>query len=147
MLLSSMALLATLLVPSDSIIKRGEALPNATPVPLAAVLATADRYLETPVLVEGVIVKSCENKGCWMELAPTADAASVRVTFKDYGFFIPLDAAGMKVRAYGIITRTTHSKSAADHLIGEGAKLVRNADGTATELGFEARGVELRPAK
>jgi hypothetical protein len=50
----------------------------------------------------------------------------------------------MKVRAFGIVTRTTHSKGDADHLIGEGAKLVRNPDGTATELGFEARGVELR---
>lgn len=146
MLLTSIAMLATLVAPTDSIIKRGEALPNATPVPLAAVLANADRYVETPVLVEGVIVKSCENKGCWMQLAPTKDADGVRVTFKDYGFFIPLDAAGMKARAYGIVTRTTHSKSDADHLIAEGAKLVRNPDGTATELGFEARGVELRPA-
>jgi hypothetical protein len=70
MLLSSLALVATLLVPSDTIIMRGEALPNATPIPLATVLANAARYQETPVLIEGVIVKSCETKGCWMQLAP-----------------------------------------------------------------------------
>lgn len=144
MLLASLTLLATVLVPSDTVITRGEALPNATAVPLATVLANPARYDATPVMIAGVIVKSCETKGCWMQLAPSPDADGVRVTFKDYGFFIPLDAAGMDVRAYGIVTRTTHSKKDADHLIGEGAKLVRNADGTATELGFEARGVELR---
>jgi hypothetical protein len=35
------------------------------------------------------------------------------------------------------------SKDEADHLAGEGAKLHRNPDGTATEVTFIASGVEL----
>lgn len=147
MMLASLSLIATLLAPSDTVIRRGAPLPSGYPVPLATVLAAPDRHVTTPVLVEGVIVKNCETKGCWMQLAPDAASAGVRVTFKDYGFFIPTTAAGMTARVFGVVTRTVHSKKDADHLIAEGAKLVRNADGTATELGFEAAGVELRPAR
>lgn len=143
-MLATATLLATLLAPADTMILRGAPVPQGPAVPLAVVLANADRYERQPVVVEGVIVKSCENKGCWMQLAPTADAEGVRVTFKDYGFFIPLDAAGMRVRAHGIVTRTTHPKKDADHLIAEGARLTRNPDGSAFELGFEAAGIELR---
>ena len=79
-----------------------------------------------------------------MVLAPAMDKDGVRVTFKDYGFFIPLDSKGMKARAEGVTTIKTLSKKEADHLEGEGAKLNRNADGTANEVSFVASGVELR---
>lgn len=79
-----------------------------------------------------------------MELAPAAGKPGVRVTFKDYAFFVPLDSKGMKARAEGVATVKTLSKKDADHLEGEGAKLTRNADGTANEVSFVANGVELR---
>lgn len=141
---TTLAVLATLAAPTDTVIARGDALPATAAVSMAAVLAAPAKYTSVPVLVEGVIVKSCTAKGCWMQLAPTKDETGVRVTFKDYGFFIPLNAAGMKARAFGVVTTTKHSKGDADHLIAEGAKLVRNADGTATEVAFVASGVELR---
>ncbi len=80
-----------------------------------------------------------------MELPPTENAKSVRVKFKDHAFFIPLDAAGMKAKAEGMISVKTLSKAEVDHLINEdGAKFEnRNADGTVTEISFEATGVEL----
>ena len=46
--------------------------------------------------VEGEIVEVCKMKGCWMTVA-TGDGEEVRVTFKDYEFFVPKDAAGYKV--------------------------------------------------
>jgi hypothetical protein len=69
------------------------------------------------------------------------------VTFKDYGFFIPLDSKGMRARAEGVTVTKQLSKKEADHLEGEGAKLARNADGTASEVSFIANGVELRKAQ
>lgn len=78
-----------------------------------------------------------------MQLAPAEDAAGVRVTFKDYGFFIPLDAKGMKARAEGVAVVTTLSKAEADHLEEEGAQLKRREDGSALEVAFVANGVEL----
>ena len=84
-----------------------------------------------------------------MEMAPKADAKSVRVTFKDHGFFIPLKAAGAKVKAEGTFAVKTLSKQHVDHLIEEdGAKFdQRNADGTVTEISFIADGVELTMKK
>ena len=129
-------------------ITRGTAIPkDAKTVPLATVLASPDDYTKTPVVVEGVITTACERKGCWMQLAPAEGEGSVRVTFKDYGFFIPLDAKGMKARAEGVTTVKKLSKSDVDHLEGEGAKFIRNEDGTANEVSFIANGVELSSPK
>ena len=42
---------------------------------------------------KGTIVEVCQNKGCWMTL-DMGEGQTLRVTFKDYGFFVPKDAAG-----------------------------------------------------
>lgn len=41
----------------------------------------------------GTIKEVCSKKGCWMKL-DMGNEEVVRVTFKDYGFFMPLDATG-----------------------------------------------------
>ena len=130
---------------AGEIVTRGAAISKeAKAIPLAQVLDNPDAYTKETVVVEGVIAASCTRKGCWMQLAPDAEgAASVRVTFKDYGFFIPLEAKGMKARAEGVAVVKTLSKADADHLEEEGAKLTRKEDGTALEVSFVANGVEL----
>jgi len=139
LLLAGTALLA------DTVVKRGAPLSDAKPTPLATVLASPDEYLKDAVLVEGVIENVCEMKGCWMQIAPEAGKPGMRVTFKDYGFFVPTDSKGMKARAEGVVEVKTLTKAQADHLEHEdGAKLTRNADGTAREVAFVANGVELR---
>jgi hypothetical protein len=130
---------------AGEVIKRGAAIDPATrTAPLAEVLEKPAEYAKSPVVVEGVITKACSKKGCWMELAPSAEKDGVRVTFKDYGFFVPTDSKGLQARALGVVKVRTISKSEADHLEGEGAKLSRGADGTAKEVSFVASGVELR---
>jgi len=130
---------------ADETIQRGAAISKDTKAPsLDDVLAKPEAYTKDAVVVEGVIVAACTRKGCWMQLAPAEGKDSVRVTFKDYGFFIPLDAKGMKARAEGVTEVKTLSKAEADHLAEEGAKLTRKEDGTAIEVSFVANGVELR---
>jgi hypothetical protein len=126
-------------------IKRGEMLGNAKKVSLAKALKNPNKYAGKTVLVEGVIVRSCKMEGCWMELAPAKNAKSVRVKMKDHAFFIPLNAAGLTAKAEGVFNVKTLSKKEVEHLINEdGAKFEnRNADGTVTEVAFEAAGVEL----
>lgn len=138
----ALLLLATTAFAGETI-TRGEVISrDAKAVPLAEVLARPDAYTKNAVVVEGVVKTACERKGCWMQL--TADSApAVRVTFKDYAFFVPLDSKGMKARAEGVTVVKTLSKKEADHLEEEGAKLTRNADGTAKEVSFVASGVEL----
>lgn len=139
-------LLATTAFANDVITRGAAVSKDAKAIPLATVLENPEAYTKEAVVVEGVIAAACTRKGCWMQLAPSADesARSVRVTFKDYGFFIPLDAKGMNARAEGVAVVKTLSKADADHLEEEGAKLTRKEDGTALEVSFVANGVELK---
>ncbi|MEP7039676.1 MAG: DUF4920 domain-containing protein, partial [Acidobacteriota bacterium] len=98
----------------DGMIKRGAVIGNAKKASLAEVLKSPNKYEGKTVAVEGVIVRSCKMEGCWMELAPSKDAQSVRVKFKDHAFFIPLDSAGMKAKAEGIFSVKTLSKAEVD---------------------------------
>ena len=45
-----------------------------------------------PMQLKGEIVEVCQSKGCWMKVDLTEDK-QVFVRFKDYGFFVPKDAA------------------------------------------------------
>ena len=103
------------------------------------------KYASQPILVEGVIVRSCKMEGCWLELAPSKESSAVRIKMKDHAFFVPLDAAGLKARVEGVMSVKTLSKAEVDHLMNEdGAKFDKiNPDGTVTEISFKATGVEL----
>lgn len=136
-------------IPSGGVLKRGAALGNSKKVSLAKVMAAPDKFAGQSVRVEGVIVRSCKAEGCWMELAPKADAKAVRVKMKDHGFFIPLDSAGALAKAEGVFSVKTLSKEEVKHLMeDDGAKFDNiNADGTVTEISFLASGVELTRKK
>jgi hypothetical protein len=138
----------TAAIPTDGYLKRGAPIGQAKKVSLAKVMKDPAKYAGKSVLVEGVIVRSCKSEGCWAELAPDANAKSVRVKMKDHSFFIPLQSAGAMARAEGVFAVKTLTKEHVDHLIkDDGAKFDnRNADGTVTELSFEASGIELKRA-
>lgn len=136
-------------IPTGGVLVRGAALGKSKKVSLAKVLADPSKYAGKTVRVEGVIVRSCKMEGCWMELAPSENAKAVRVKMKDHGFFIPLNSAGAMAKAEGVFTIKTLTKEQVDHMIKEdGAKFEKiNADGTVTEVSFEASGVELSRKK
>ncbi|MDB2385596.1 DUF4920 domain-containing protein [Polaribacter sp.] len=52
------------------------------------------------VKFSSIIKDLCSKKGCWMKL-PLADDTETMVRFKDYGFFMPLDAKGKEVIVNG----------------------------------------------
>ena len=125
---------------------RGEPIKGAKALKLADVLAKPQAHDGKTVLVEGTVRKACERKGCWMELASgTGDKnPGVRVTFKDYGFFVPLDSAGSQARVEGVLKVAELSDSRAQHYESEGAIVPRGADGKPREVQLVATGVELR---
>lgn len=127
-------------------IMRGQALQKgASKIRIEKALMEPARLNGKTYEVKGVVVRSCKKEGCWMEIADKDGGKSVRVTFGDHAFFIPLNSAGMKVRAQGIFKTKILPKDHVDHLINDdGAKFEnRNPDGTVTEVSFEATGVEL----
>ncbi len=126
------------------VITRGAALGQSPVVDLAEALAAVDAYADQTVIVEGSVNRVCQMKGCWMELVPESHDRGIRVTFKDYAFFVPTDSTGYEARLEGMFETNLFSEEDADHLIAEGVDLTRNPDGTATEVSFVAQGVELR---
>ena len=136
-------------------LKAGQTIRRGTALAAKVNRLSIDKAYEAPdeiagktVEVRGVIVRSCKKEGCWMEMADEEGGRSVRVTFGDHAFFIPLNSAGMKVRAQGVFKTNVLSKEKVEHMIKEdGAKFEnRNPDGTVTELSFDATGVELTKA-
>jgi uncharacterized protein DUF4920 len=122
------------------VLVRGEPLPeNAKLVPVATVLSKPKDGQQ--VFVEGVVRRACSQMGCWMELAAAQDVPGVRVTFKDYGFFVPTDSAGAKARVQGTVRVAELSAAQSEHLRAEGGSM---AAGAQREVRLVATGVELR---
>ena len=120
--IAAVILLAATTTFAAEVVKRGAPVSSSKkPVALATVLASPGSYTKDPVVVEGVIEKSCTAMGCWMEIAPAAGQKTVHITFKDEKFFIPLTAKGMQARAEGVVEIQKLTKAEADHLAGEGA--------------------------
>jgi len=81
-----------------------------------------------------------------MELAVSSDpkTPACRVTFKDYGFFVPTNAAGSEARLEGVMNVRRVEPGLVSHLEAEGANFAKKgADGSAEEVRFVATGVEL----
>jgi hypothetical protein len=81
-----------------------------------------------------------------MEVAESADPAlpGCRVSFKDYGFFVPTDSAGARAKVQGTFGMNVLPAERVLHLESEGGRFPqKNPDGSANELRLVASGVEL----
>jgi hypothetical protein len=70
-----------------------------------------------PILVRGTINDVCQRKGCWLMV--TDGVEEMRVTFKDYAFFVPTDSDGRNVMIEGVVTEEEISEGAAKHYASE----------------------------
>jgi hypothetical protein len=107
--------------------------------------------LETSETVENVKLKGkidgvCQAKGCWMNIVSETnkDDEGIFVKFKDYGFFMPLDASGntaiLRGRAYKEETSVDELKHFAEDA-GKSAEEIAAITEPVTELKFMADGV------
>ncbi len=69
---------------------------------VASALDRANELNGKPVRLSGFVTAACQAKGCWMALA-AGDGREMRVTFRDYGFFVPKDLPGATVIAEGTL--------------------------------------------
>src|SRR6478736_6379329 len=125
----------------------GAPISSGPELALSEVLSNPERFRDRPVTVEGQVRAACTRRGCWMELAQSGDPKlpGCRVTFKDYGFFVPTDSAGSHAKVQGTLGFNTLPAERVAHLESEGGQFPRkNADGSVDELRLVATGVELR---
>jgi hypothetical protein len=71
-------------------------------------------YVDTAIRVEARISEVCQKKGCFM--IATSGKQVVRISFKDYGFFVPTDTGGKTVTVTGTLIKRTLSEEQAAHL-------------------------------
>lgn len=70
-------------------------------------------HLAKPFQVEARIAKVCQKKGCFF--IAQQDQHILRVSFRDYGFFIPTDSSGKTVTLAGELVQKEISPEQAAH--------------------------------
>lgn len=64
--------------------------------------------------LQAQVVSVCQVKGCWMVL-DLDGGTQARVTFKDYGFFVPIDILGKEVMVKGVAQMSEVSEKDRKH--------------------------------
>ncbi len=124
----------------------GKTITEDGAVMLASIEADVVPGEEYSAKVEGEIVEVCQKKGCWMTVKKD-DGSVVRVTFKDYGFFVPKDAAGKWVVMDGIAFYDTLSVATLQHYAedaGKPAEEIAKITEPEYKMTFEAEGVIIK---
>ena len=117
-------------------------------VPTNVVLASSiiPNLTEEPtekIQVRGNVVEVCQSKGCWLALELDG-AETMRMTFKDYDFFVPLDLAGAEIIAEGEAWLNNTSVNALRHYAedaGQTEEEIAAITSDKVEFYFEASGV------
>lgn len=113
---------------------------SPAPVPLSEAVKPGN--FNKKLRVEAKVEEVCQVKGCWMIL--TDGSHHVRVTFRDYAFFVPKDIAGKTVIADGMVAETVTSEADARHYAEDAGKTPEEINaivGDQKELTMEADAV------
>jgi len=132
--------------PEGAVRGYGAPLGAAPKQELASVLREPSRFAGQPLKLEGHVRRACSKMGCWMELSTSADAnaPACRVIFEGHRFFVPKDSAGAQARVEGALEVRRVEPDQVAHMEAEGGQFPEKAaDGSAQEVRFIAKGVEL----
>ena len=135
-------------VAGDEIVYRGEAISDEGAISVRELVERmeADKDQKLKVKVEANIVECCQKKGCWMQVDLGNDKV-MRVTFKDYGFFVPKDSPGKTVIMEGTAYYKTTSVSLLRHYAEDAGKSkedIKAIKEPEHDLAFEATGVIIK---
>lgn len=106
-----------------------------TPKTLTEVLLSDDKSSST-VIVNTSIAEVCEKKGCFF-IAQEGEH-SARITFKDYGFFVPTDSKGKTVTIIGELSKKVLSEEQAKHFAEDAGKSADSISGEQVEYSIVA---------
>ena len=98
------------------------------------------------VKVKGKIVSTCKKKGCWMKI-DIGDGKTMRVTFKDYGFFVPKGVSDKETVFEGKVKKTMTDVETLKHYAEDEGKSQGEIEAIKQpliDLTFEAVGVIIK---
>lgn len=96
--------------------------------------------------ITGKINEVCTKKGCWL-IMDLPNGESMRVTFKDYGFFVPTTSQGYPVVLEGIALLTETDVETLRHYAQDEGKSKEEVEAITEpkrEITFEAVGVIIK---
>lgn len=121
----------------------GAPITKQNAIPTNELLKFMEGKEKAEVKLTGKINEVCKVKGCWMT-ADLGNGKSMRVTFKDYGFFVPKDAGGKTFYAEGVASIKTTSVEMLKHYAEDAGKPKEYIDAITEpkkEVVFVANGV------
>lgn len=102
---------------------------------------------EADVKLETEIITSCKKKGCWMDVK-LSDGSTMKVTFTDYGFFVPTDGLNGKTAVLqGHASREVVTEAMRRHYAEDAGKSKEECEaikGDENKLSFVADGVLIK---
>ena len=87
---------------------------DASPTSLASILESPAEFVGSAVRVDAEISEVCQRKGCFM--VATSGEGAIRISFKDYAFFVPTDTGGKTVTLTGTVIARELTEEQAAHL-------------------------------
>lgn len=120
----------------------GAPIQGKNPVSLQTAIGQLDKAPVANVLVESKVDKVCTVKGCWMGL--TSKSGDVRVTFKDYGFFVPPKLVGKTVLVEGTLEKVTMSLEETKHYVKDAGGDPSKVTEPRVEYRIVATGIEVK---
>ncbi|MEB2775277.1 DUF4920 domain-containing protein [Algoriphagus sp. D3-2-R+10] len=96
--------------------------------------------------ISGEIKEVCTKKGCWLTM-DLPNGESMRVTFKDYGFFVPTTSQGYPIILEGVAVLTETDVKTLRHYAEDEGMSKEEVDAITEpkrEITFEAVGVVIK---
>ena len=120
----------------------GEVPVNGDPVTLREAIGSIEEAEGEFIKIRGQITEVCQAKGCWMILVDGDTYA--RITFEDYGFFVPTETSMQRTVIFGQLSQRTLSGQQAEHFAQDaGSQSKIKLEGEIREYSILARGVQL----
>lgn len=130
----------------DGVVRRGLPLSEAPALTVSEVHAQVTDLKGKSVKVTGEVTQVCSKSGCWFSLRD--GGKSMRITSKDYKYFVPRDAVGMTAVVEGELSAKMLDQKTAQHYAddlaeatGEPAKKV---EGPVYEVAIASVGLEMK---
>ena len=86
----------------------GKRIDGADAMPVSQLSEYVSTSGPSNVTVSGELTDVCQAKGCWM-MMKLDDENEMRVTFQDYGFFVPTNSSGKNATVRGTVKMDTTS--------------------------------------
>ncbi len=125
----------------------GDTISPENAIPVSEILANMKGKDSIAIKVTGVVNESCKKKGCWMKM-DLGNGEEMRVSFKDYEFFVPKNLEGETAIMEGYVKVDTTDVAMLKHLAMDAEKSQEEIDAiTEPEIGinYVATGVIIKP--